>query len=293
MHVATWPPSIDVSPGEPATFIVTITNASTMIDAYRSQVFGIDPEWVTVEPARLSLFPHDVENVMVTIALPIDYPAANRTLAISVRSENDPDEFALDQVQLSVQPLSTAAVTIDPVVVTAGKTAVFGVVVTNQGNAPISARAIATDPEDTAKFVFEPAVLAVPAGRTEVVRVSAAGGRAWFGQPRARVFKLGVEADRRIEAVATFIQRPRIGRWMLSLLGLLLAAAVFAAVLSRTFNQVVDEAAVDDGIIENALSRDAAGGALVPVESGRCLGCRGVVELGHRDRRDPSRPVRR
>ena len=293
MHVATWPPSIDVSPGEPATFIVTITNASTMIDAYRSQVFGIDPEWVTVEPARLSLFPHDVENVMVTIALPVDYPAANRTLAISVRSENDPDEFALDQVQLSVQPLSTAAVTIDPVVVTAGKTAVFGVVVTNQGNAPISARAIATDPEDTAKFVFEPAVLAVPAGRTEVVRVSAAGGRAWFGQPRARVFKLGVEADRRIEAVATFIQRPRIGRWMLSLLGLLLAAAVFAAVLSRTFNQVVDEAAVDDGIIENALSRDAAGGALGAGESGRCLGCRGVVELGHRDRRDPSRLVRR
>ena len=36
------------------------------------------------------------------------------------------------------------------------------------------------------------------------------GGRAWFGQPRARGFKLGVETDRRVEAVATFIQRPRI-----------------------------------------------------------------------------------
>ncbi len=236
-----------------------------MIDAYRSQVFGIDPEWVTVEPARLSLFPHDVENVMVTIALPIDYPASHRTLAISVRSENDPDEFALDQVQLSVQPLSTAAVAIDPVVVTAGKTAVFGVVVTNEGNAPIHARAVGTDPEDTAKFVFEPSVVVVPAGRTEVVRVSASGGRAWFGQPRARGFKLGVEADRRVEAVATFIQRPRIARWMLSLLGLLLAAAVFAAVLSRTFNTVVEKAAVDDGILENALALDAAGGAQVPV----------------------------
>lgn len=274
MHVATWPPSIDVSPGEPATFIVTITNASTMIDAYRSQVFGIDPEWVTVEPARLSLFPHDVENVMVTIALPADYPAAHRTLAISVRSENDPEEFALDQVQMSVQPLSTAAVAIDPVVVTAGKTAVFGVVVTNEGNAPIRATAVGTDPEDTARFVFEPPVVVVPAGRAEVIRVTASGGRAWFGQPRARGFKLGVEADRRVEAVATFIQRPRIGRWLLSLLGLLLAAAVFAAVLSRTFNKVVDEATVDNGIIENALAPGAAGGVQVPVNP---AGISGVV----------------
>ena len=265
VHVATWPPVIDVSPGEPATFVVTITNASTMIDAYRSQVFGIDPEWVTVEPARLSLFPHDVENVMVTIALPVGYPAAHRTLAISVRSENDPEEFALDQVQLSVQPLSAASVAVDPTMITAGKSAVFGVVVTNEGNAPLSARAVGTDPEDKATFVFEPPVVVVPAGRTEVVRATVSGGRAWFGQPRARALNLGVEADRRIETIATFIQRPRIGRWMLSLLGLLLAAAVFAAVLSRTFNRVVDEAAVDDDILENALASDAAGGAEVPV----------------------------
>jgi hypothetical protein len=277
VHVATWPPTVDVSPGEPATFIVTITNASTMIDAYRSQVFGIDPEWVTVEPARLSLFPHDVENVMVTIALPIDYPAAHRTLAISVRSENDPEEFALDQVQLSVQPISAASVAVDPVMITAGKHAVFGVVVTNEGNAPIRAQAVGTDPEDTAKFVFEPPVVVVPAGRTEVVRATVSGGRSWFGQPRARVLKLGVEADQRVEAIATFIQRPRIGRWMLSLLGLLLAAAVFAGVLSRTFNRVVDEAAVDDDIIENALARDAAGGAGVPVNPATVSGS--VVSL--------------
>ncbi len=277
VHVATWPPSIDVSPGEPATFIVTITNASTAIDAYRSQVFGIDPEWVTVEPARLSLFPHDVENVMVTIALPVDYPAAHRTLAISVRSENDPDEFALDQVQLSVQPLSSASVAVDPVVITSGKSAVFGVVVTNDGNAPITATAVGTDPEDTATFVFEPPVVVVPAGRTEVVRTSVSGGRSWFGQPRARVFQLGVETDRRVETIATFIQRPRIGRWMLSLLGLLLAAAVFAAVLSRTFNTVVDEAAVDEGIIENALSQGEAGGAVVPVNPASVSGS--VVSL--------------
>ncbi|MGH9133768.1 MAG: carboxypeptidase regulatory-like domain-containing protein, partial [Ilumatobacteraceae bacterium] len=61
-------------------------------------------------------------------------------------------------------------------------------------------------------------------------------------------------------------QRPRISRWMMSLLGLLLAAAVFAAVLNRTFNRVVEEAGVDDRIIENALASGEAGGAVVPVD---------------------------
>jgi hypothetical protein len=79
------------------------------------------------------------------------------------------------------------------------------------------------------------------------------------------VFKLGVDTGDRVEAAATFIQRPRISRWMMSLFGLLLAAAVFAGVLSRTFNRVVDQATVDQGILENALASGAAGGAVVPV----------------------------
>src|SRR5690606_36869131 len=117
------------------------------------------------------------------------------------------------------------------------------------------------DPEDLALFTFEPPEVVVPPGRTQVIRTTAAGGRAWFGQPRARTFELGVDTGEKVATVATFIQKPRISRWLLSLLGLLLAAAVFAAVLSRTFNQVVEEASVDGRIIEQALTRDAPGGA--------------------------------
>jgi hypothetical protein len=265
VHVAASPTLLEVGAGQSATFHVAVTNTSPAIDAYHLQVFGVDPTWVVAEPSRLSLFPGDVEHVAVTVTLPVDYPSSERTLAINVVAESDPTEFALDQVQLAVQPSTKPVVTLDPVVITGGAQAVFGLVVANAGNAPMRARAVATDPEDLAEFVFEPPEVLVPPGRTQVVRTTVTGGRAWFGQPRARTFEIGVEADERVHAVGTFIQKPRISRWLLSLLGLLLAAAVFALVLSRTFNQVVEEASVDDRLIEQALTRDSPGGVLVPV----------------------------
>lgn len=266
MHVTANPSQVEVEAGQVATFHVSVTNTSDAIDAYRVQVFGVDPTWVTTSPERISMFPGDAETVQVTVALPEDYPAAPRPLGINVVGESDPAEFALAQVTLDVQPSSRPSVTVDPVVVTGGKEAVFGLVILNEGNAPMLARAVATDPEDLAEFVFEPPQVTVPPGRTQVVRTTARGGRNWFGQPRARVFELGVDAEgEHAEAVATFIQKPRISRWLLSLLGLLLAAAVFAAVLSRTFNQVVEEASVDGRIIEQALTRDDPGGVVVPV----------------------------
>lgn len=265
MHVSATPTHLEVGAGQPASLIVSVTNTSSVIDAYEVQVFGVDPDWVTVSPGRISLFPGDSEHVEVTVTLPPDYPASSRPLGVSVMAESDPTSFAIAQVTLDVLPSTRPAVTVDPVLVTGGKEAVFGILVANQGNAPMPARAIGTDPEDLAEFRFEPAEVVVPPGRTQVIRAVVSGGRNWFGQPRARVFELGINTGELAHSVATFIQRPRISRWVLSLLGLALAAAVFAAVLSRTFDRVVEEASVDSRIIEQALTSDAAGGAVLPV----------------------------
>ena len=49
------------------------------------------------------------------------------------------------------------------------------------------------------------------------------GGRPWFGQPKPRVLSFSLGADSP-PAMATFVQRPRIGRWLISLLGLVTVA---------------------------------------------------------------------
>jgi len=272
MRTLAWPETVEVAPGESGFVSVAITNTSGVIDAYRVQVFGLDPSWIEVEPSRLSLFPGDTETVAVTIRLPDDYPASRRTLAVNVVSDDDPGKFELTQVELAVQPQTHTTVKIDPVMVTSGKKATFGMVVGNVGNAAVSATGFAIDPEALAEFSFEPDRVVVAPGREQIIQVTAQGGRAWFGQQRARTFTMGVESEQRVESLGTFVQRPRIGRWLLSLLGLLTAAAVFAAVLSRTFDQVVEDARVSSVLLDAALSSGEAGGAVVPTNPGTVSG---------------------
>lgn len=284
MRTVAFPESVDVTPGDAGRISVSITNTTSVIDAYRVQVFGLDPEWVKVTPTRLSLFPGQTERVEIEVRLPDDYPASQRTLAVNVSSDDDPGAFSLNQVALAVQPRTRTSVRLDPVMVTAGRSARFGMVVSNDGNAAVTAHGYAIDPEALAEFRFDPPSVIVAPGRDQVIDVTVSGGRAWFGQLRARTMTFGVltdsplalspatAPDARVETLGTFLQRPRISRWLISLLGLLTAAAVFAAVLSRTFDRVVEEARVSDAVIDAALERDAAGGAVVPTDPGTISG---------------------
>ena len=272
MRTVAWPDAVLVQPGDAGEISVTVTNSSAVIDAYHVQVFGLDPSWVDIEPSRLSLFPGDTANVAINVRLPAEYPASRRTLTVNVTSEDDPGSFALTDVELAVQPVTATSVQIDPVMVTAGKSATFGMVISNVGNSAVNATGFAIDPEDLAEFTFDPPEVVVPPGREQVIEVTATGGRSWFGPPRPRTFTLGVEAERPVEAMATFVQRPRIGRWLITLLGLLTAAAVFAAVLSRSLERVVDEARVSPAVLDAALRSGGAGGAVVPTNPGSVTG---------------------
>ena len=264
IRVSALPQRLELAPGGAGLISVSITNTSQVIDQYSIAVFGIDPGWVNALNQLVSLFPGETETVMLDFQLPIDYPASIRPLTVSVSSADSPDHFELAHVELEITEATTTSVSVDPTMVTAGKSATFGLAVTNKGNAPVLARPFAIDPEDLAEFVIKPADVLVAPGRTQIVQIAASGGRSWFGMPRARTFTVGVEAESHVETMATFVQRPRISRWMLSLMGLLCAAAVFAFVLSRSFDSVVEEAKVSEDVLNQALATGAAGGARVP-----------------------------
>lgn len=271
VRIAATPSLVEIEPGQPATFNVAVTNASDVIDAYGVEIFGVDPLWVETTPTRLSLFPGDVDTMTVRIALPADVPSARRTLALNVRSENDPTEFALAQVGLTVRPQPGAKLNVDPNLVTGGRAATFGMLVHNQGNVPMTVTPYGVDPEAKGDFAFEPVALTVPAGETAIVRARFSGGRAWFGHLTPRPLTLGITTETGPkESLVTFLQRPRISRLFLMLLGLLLAASVFAVVLNTAFNEVAQQAEenqVDDGVVELALQDpNASNAAGIPLD---------------------------
>ena len=272
LHADVNPTLVEVGPGESCSFLVTITNSSPLIDAYSVTLFGLDPTWVGVDQPRLSLFPDESGVVAVTIALPESFPAGHRQLSVHVRSENDPSIFALASLGMLSMGQHRVRMRIDPVVVNGGSEASFGLVLNNDGNSTITAIGSGVDPEEMATITLAPGALALPPGHQDVIQTTVVAKRPWFGQPKVRIITFAVDTPVRLEGIATFIQKPRISRWLLSLMGLLAAAAVFAVVLSSTFENVIDEASVDKGLLTEALNDGDEGGATVPVDPGGVAG---------------------
>jgi hypothetical protein len=263
MHVTAMPMLVELPVGQPAQITVSITNTSGLIDAYTVRAFGLDPAWLTLAPARLSLFPSEVGVVDITVTLPDDFPAGMRHVSVHVQSENDPTEFALAQIALEVGTRSNTTLRVDPVSVTGGSSALFSLIVANEGNATVQVRPTGVDPEDVVDIAFEPPVVVLPPARREIVRAEIRGGRPWFGQPKPRVLSFSLDPDGP-PSMATFVQRPRIGRWLISLLGLVTVAGIFALVLSTVVDRLVAETAVDAALLNEALTQpaDADGGTV-------------------------------
>jgi hypothetical protein len=271
IRVDASPVQVELPVGEAAEIAVTVTNSSSLIDAYVVRTYGLDLDWVHIDPPRLSLFPGQSATATIGVRLPEQFPAGVRQLAIQVESENDSADFSLAAVDLHVGSNPQTTLRVDPVSVVGGNSAVFSLVIENNGNTTVAARPAGVDPEALTTITFDPPLVELPPARRDTVQANVKGGRPWFGQPKVRVltFDLGPGT---VPALATFVQRPRIHRWLISLLGLVTVAAVFAAVLSRTFDDVVDEATVDNALLNEALSEGGIVGANVPVNPGSITG---------------------
>lgn len=273
-----FPAFIEATGGQTVKVEVSIANTSDVIDAYTVKVFGLDPVWVD-EPAPLSLFPGDIGTVDLHLQLPSGFPAGMRSITFHACSQNDPSQFALATITVNIAGVPKMSVNVDPVTITSGSRAQFGMVVANKGNASLVIEPSAVDPEDQSEFEFTPGMLHLLPGEQIAVQSQVKARRPWVGTPKVRVLSfIGTSVDAhhrptgKVEAIATLVQRPRIGRWLLSLLGLVTAAAVFAAVLSRTFNSVVKEASVSDALVNEALSKGQVKSPTVPLKPARLTG---------------------
>lgn len=261
MKVDVTPPAIITAPGRTVSFSVTVHNNSNVINAYRVAMLGVDPAWVTTDHDALSLFPDQTRSLNVTLSVPKDHPAGRRELAIQVTSLNDPNDFALTQVALEVQPVVAIAYDVEPSSSTGGRRTVYSVVIANTGNTSVELVPTLVDDEELCRATFEPPTVSLEPTEQQIVEAEVTGKRPWFATPAVRMLHFGADGiEPPPDRVATFIQRPRIGRWLLSLLGLMAAAAVFATVLSRAFGDVIDEAQIDPDIIDAALADDEADG---------------------------------
>ncbi|WP_309133539.1 carboxypeptidase regulatory-like domain-containing protein [Cellulomonas sp.] len=303
MHVDVAPRHVQAGTGTASEVLVTLTNTRDVIAGYAVRVLGVDADWVHVDDPQPRLFPGATAVVRVAVTLPPDAPAGRRSAAVQVVDLADSAAVAVHDVVLDVPAVHRARVVLDPPTVTAGQQAVFTAVVHNDGNTPHVGGLAALDPEARTTFTFVPAQLAVPPRASAPVTVTARAPRPWAGDPVLRPFELrttGEHApapDGPPAATGVFVQRPRLTRGVLVLIGLLAAVTVFATVIALALGSVVQRSAADrDLALEIAQARETSAptgtsqvaGSVVELTTGEPLGGVSVEVVGADD---PTAPV--
>ncbi|HEU4675680.1 MAG TPA: carboxypeptidase-like regulatory domain-containing protein [Motilibacteraceae bacterium] len=268
MRVTVTPPVVPLRRGVPAVVTVTVQNPHDIIAGASLRVLGADPSWVQLSDDRVSVFPGESQDVVVTLDPPVDLPAGARRVAVQVQELTPPHEVALAEVVLEVPPQENVSMRVDPLLAHGGRSAAFGLVVENHGNTVVQAQLRGHDEEERVRFEFRPAAVDLAPGEHAAVEVVARARRPLTGNPVVR--PLTLHADTRTpEQVAageplpeplarsTFLQRARFGRGLLSLLGLLVAVSVFATVITLALSGLVTRSAADrDLALQVAAARE-------------------------------------
>ncbi len=282
MHVEVTPRRIDATPGMASEITITVSNTDTVIGGYAIRLLGADPTWVEIPEPEFSLFPDETRSLVARVTVPPGIPAGERRFAVQTRELTPPESSQVEEVVLAVPEARGVRLRVDPVTVTAGRTARYGVLVDNTGNTPLNGQLAATDAESKVRFTFEPATLSLGPGEHAVVDMRASARRPIAGSPVVRVLDLhldeappgtaGPPGARRTKDVgpaparpgpplgnATFLQRSVVSRGLLSLLGLLAALSVFALVITLAMSKIVGQSTADRNLaLEIAAAQDAA-----------------------------------
>ena len=281
-RVDVTPATAEATPGEEVLIMVEISNTDAVIRRVGVAVLGLDASWVKVEPASVTLFPEERGLAAVIVKLPTGFPAGRRQAAIEVTDESDPGNPAIVEMALSIAPRDKVEIRMQPNQIVTGRKASFSASVVNKGNTTLNVSFFGSDPEGILTCETIPETLTVHPGAEAVVRVEVRGKRPWLGTPQVRPLTIEARANNTLadrpddaaefgttdQVMGTVVQRPWLSRGIISMIGLLLAAAVFGAVFTVSLGKVAKVAKSGEELLKKSLAKDGAGQHLPPVGIG-------------------------
>lgn len=216
---------LSVRPGGHARVSIEVTNTVDVIDGVTAIVDGINPDWVQLERPVVSLFPDATDRVSLLFDIPRTCPAGDYLVIVRIVSTIDPGRQSVHDFWLTVETIVDHRVKMHPSIVTGGASALLTATIINTGNASSSIRVTAVEPTREIDCRADPAEFVVPQDHEALVDIDLRGPRPWFGQPVPRTITIMAEADGIvIEELATFNQKPKIPRGLIT--ALILAAII-------------------------------------------------------------------
>ncbi len=243
IQVHVEPDHLALTLGERASIEVEVFNGSSIVDEFRVDLLGpwidpIRPEWVTIRPLSLALFPNSSGTVLLTLDVPSasQLLAGAHTLGIQVRSTTDPNAAYVAELALTVNSQPIVALHVDPQTVSGGSSAEGIVLARNLGNVPVNLWLQASDPSNAIQAQIAHVEVALSPDEEARIPLVLNARRPLIGSGVARPYAITAEVEDRagevgaeaqpfveqVRADGVFQQSARINGRVLTTIGMLL-----------------------------------------------------------------------
>lgn len=244
---------IEVVPGTSAVFQLTIVNLGDTTESFSLAPVGLAAGWTTIRPGSITLFGGSQEVVDVEVHPPLlpSTTAGPTALTVRVVPQSDPDDVGSSETTLQVGPTYTRRLHMLQPALRARRTAVYEMMLENQGNTQASCRLHLLDPTGRVDGDFDPPAAGVEPGASSLIRLKVHATRLQW-ERRSRTVQFTIDADQpgapTASAPVTFVQASMIPERLFARLAAV--AVTIAALLGVWY-----------GIVKPAV-RDAAGDAV-------------------------------
>ncbi|HEX2784239.1 MAG TPA: hypothetical protein VHN36_11675, partial [Ilumatobacteraceae bacterium] len=265
---------IEVVPGTSAVFQLTIVNLGDTTESFSLAPVGLAAGWTTIRPGSVTLFGGSQEVVDVEVHPPLlpSTTAGPTALTVRIVPQSDPDDVGSSETTLQVGATFTRRLHMLQPALRARRTAVYEMMLENQGNTQASCRLHLLDPTGRVDGDFDPPAVGVEPGASSLVRLKLHANRLQW-QRRSRTVQFTIDADQpgcpTASAPVTFVQASMVPERLFSrLVGLLVIAAALGLVWVGLVRPAIRDAA-DDAVakqLPEAMSSTSVA-AVTPVVS--------------------------
>ncbi len=246
---------IEVVPGTSAVFQLTIVNLGDTTETFSLAPVGLAAGWTTIRPGSVTLFGGSQEVVDIEVHPPLlpSTTAGPTALTVRIVPQSDPDDVGSSETTLQVGPTFTRRLHMLQPALRARRTAVYEMMLENQGNTQASCRLHLLDPTGRVDGDFDPPAAGVEPGASSLIRLKVHANRLLWNR-RSRTVQFTIDADQpgcpTASAPVTFVQASMIPD---RLFGRLLAVLATIVALGIVWFGMVKPAirdAADDAVAE-------------------------------------------
>ncbi|HEY0519304.1 MAG TPA: hypothetical protein VGC84_07405, partial [Ilumatobacteraceae bacterium] len=164
---------IEVVPGTSAVFQMTIVNLGDTTESFSLAPVGLAAGWTTIRPGSVTLFGGSQEVVDIEVHPPLlpSTTAGPTALTVRIVPQSDPDDVGSSETTLQVGATYTRRLHMLQPALRARRTAVYEMMLENQGNTQASCRLHLLDPTGRVDGDFDPPAVGVEPGASSLVRL--------------------------------------------------------------------------------------------------------------------------